>query len=60
MKRLGRDAAELTAHGLALEPELESIFTALAARWESSGRAVPGRPDEEWTILARRCPWPVG
>ncbi|MFF9526918.1 hypothetical protein ACF1DV_33820 [Streptomyces achromogenes] len=39
-------------------PELEPIFTALAARWASDGRAVPGRPDEEWTVLARRYPWP--
>ncbi|MGW0604094.1 hypothetical protein [Streptomyces sp. NPDC002640] len=40
-------------------PELEPIFTELAARWESSGRAVPGRADEEWAVLARRYPWPV-
>ncbi|MEU9663954.1 hypothetical protein [Streptomyces chartreusis] len=34
-------------------PELEPIFTALAARWESDGRTVPGRADEEWAALAR-------
>lgn len=39
-------------------PELEPIFTALAARWKSDGRAVPGRADEEWAVLARRYPWP--
>ncbi|PRH79642.1 hypothetical protein C6N75_08360 [Streptomyces solincola] len=38
--------------------ELEPIFTELAKRWEASGRAVPGRTDEEWAILARRYPWP--
>ncbi|MBX9427007.1 hypothetical protein [Streptomyces lateritius] len=38
-------------------PELEPIFTALAARWESDGWAVPGRADEEWTDLAGRYPW---
>ncbi|KAB7835511.1 hypothetical protein [Streptomyces mobaraensis] len=41
-------------------PELEPIFTELAARWESSGRAVPGRPDKEWTVLARQPTWPGG
>ncbi|WP_228982178.1 hypothetical protein [Streptomyces sp. DH12] len=40
-------------------PELEPIFTALAARWETDGRTVPGRADEEWAVLARRYPWPV-
>ncbi|WP_371591706.1 hypothetical protein [Streptomyces virginiae] len=39
-------------------PELEPIFTALAALWESDGRAVPGRTNEEWAVLARRYPWP--
>ncbi|NEA66624.1 MULTISPECIES: hypothetical protein [unclassified Streptomyces] len=39
-------------------PELEPIFTALAGQWETDGRLVPGRADEEWTILARRYPWP--
>ncbi|WEO92809.1 hypothetical protein A6P39_001010 [Streptomyces sp. FXJ1.172] len=39
-------------------PALEPIFTALARQWETAGRLVPGRPDEEWTILARRYPWP--
>uniref|UniRef100_UPI003F494FB8 hypothetical protein n=1 Tax=Streptomyces sp. CA-136453 TaxID=3240050 RepID=UPI003F494FB8 len=39
-------------------PDLEPIFTELAARWAGDGRAVPGRADEEWTILARRYPWP--
>ncbi|MFF8610675.1 hypothetical protein ACF06X_32705 [Streptomyces sp. NPDC015346] len=39
-------------------PELEPIFTELVARWASDGRAVPGRPHEEWTLLARRYPWP--
>ncbi|MER6599733.1 hypothetical protein ACWDBC_08330 [Streptomyces parvus] len=39
-------------------PELEPIFTELAARWETDGRLVPGRADEEWTVLARRYPWP--
>ncbi|MGW7201301.1 hypothetical protein [Streptomyces chryseus] len=39
-------------------PELEPIFTQLAARWASDGRAVPGRADEEWTLLTRRYPWP--
>ncbi|WP_158101754.1 hypothetical protein [Streptomyces pharetrae] len=40
-------------------PGLEPIFAELAAWWESSGRTVPGRADEEWTVLARRYPWPV-
>lgn len=39
-------------------PELEPIFSELAEQWESAGRLVPGRADEEWTILARRSPWP--
>lgn len=39
-------------------PELEPIFTALAGQWETDGRLVPGQTDEEWTILARRYPWP--
>ncbi|MBK3640120.1 hypothetical protein [Streptomyces sp. MBT33] len=43
----------------ASRPELEPIFTELAARWQSAGRAVPGRADEEWTILAHRYPWPT-
>ncbi|MFB7931972.1 hypothetical protein ACFC4C_23030 [Streptomyces sp. NPDC056039] len=37
--------------------ELEPIFTELAAWWETDSRAVLGRPDEEWTVLARRY-WP--
>jgi hypothetical protein len=40
-------------------PELEPIFTELAAQWASDGRARPGRPDEEWAVLARRVPLPV-
>ncbi|MFI1769767.1 hypothetical protein ACH41H_48425 [Streptomyces sp. NPDC020800] len=40
-------------------PELEPIFTALAQQWETDGRLVPGRADDEWTVLARRCPWPT-
>lgn len=39
-------------------PELEPIFTELADRWESAGRLVPGRADEEWSTLARLHPWP--
>ncbi|MET7567470.1 hypothetical protein ABZT04_03045 [Streptomyces sp. NPDC005492] len=39
-------------------PELEPIFTALAEQWETNGRLVPGRVDEEWTILARHLLWP--
>lgn len=39
-------------------PEPEPTFIELAARWQSAGRAVPGRTDEEWTILARRYPRP--
>jgi hypothetical protein len=39
-------------------PGLEPIYTELARRWERAGRLVPGRDDEEWTILADRCPWP--
>ncbi|MFE2749647.1 hypothetical protein ACFXKX_35905 [Streptomyces scopuliridis] len=39
-------------------PELEPIFTELAEQWEMGGRLVPGQPDEEWTIRARRYPWP--
>ncbi|MFF1411215.1 hypothetical protein ACFVX6_15710 [Streptomyces sp. NPDC058289] len=39
-------------------PELEPICTALARQWETDGRLVPGRADEEWTILTRRYPWP--
>ncbi|MFH7598040.1 hypothetical protein WDV06_23505 [Streptomyces racemochromogenes] len=38
-------------------PELEPIFTDLARQWETDGRLVPGRADEEWAILAR-SPWP--
>ncbi|MFJ8828303.1 hypothetical protein ACIREE_42160 [Streptomyces sp. NPDC102467] len=38
-------------------PGLEPIFTALAEQWESDGRLVPGRADEEWTALVRRYPW---
>ncbi|MFI5987756.1 hypothetical protein ACIBEA_43750 [Streptomyces sp. NPDC051555] len=41
-----------------LRPELEPIFSELAEQWESAGHLVPGRADEEWTILARRYPWP--
>ncbi|WP_329625850.1 hypothetical protein OG357_38090 (plasmid) [Streptomyces sp. NBC_01255] len=37
---------------------LEPIFSELARRWETDGRLVPGRPDEEWTLLACRSPWP--
>ncbi|WP_327378850.1 hypothetical protein OG393_33595 (plasmid) [Streptomyces sp. NBC_01216] len=40
-------------------PEPEPMFAELAARWASAGRTVPGRPDEEWTLLARRSPWPL-
>ncbi|KUH38596.1 hypothetical protein ATE80_12005 [Streptomyces kanasensis] len=39
-------------------PELEPIFIELARRWETDDRLVPGRADEEWTILARRYSWP--
>lgn len=39
-------------------PELEPIFTELAQRWETAGRLVPGRRDEEWTVLTRRQLWP--
>ncbi|MFK8907049.1 hypothetical protein [Streptomyces sp. YS-3] len=39
-------------------PELEPIFTELARRWETTGRLVPGRHDEEWAILTRPYPWP--
>ena len=39
--------------------ELEPIFAELAERWEIGSRAVPGQADEEWTILARRSPWPT-
>ncbi|GHI84884.1 hypothetical protein Sxan_22480 [Streptomyces xanthophaeus] len=42
-----------------LRPELEPIFSELAGQWESAGRPVPGRADEEWTILACRYPWPT-
>ncbi|MFD7539933.1 hypothetical protein [Streptomyces sp. NPDC059819] len=49
-----RASSETVPHSAALEP----IFTALAAQWERNGRLVPGRADEEWTILARRYPWP--
>lgn len=41
-----------------LRPALESIFSELAEQWESAGRLVPGRADEEWTILAHHYPWP--
>ncbi|MFJ8802868.1 hypothetical protein [Streptomyces sp. NPDC102487] len=44
--------------GTVPSPELEPIFTELAAQWSSDGRVVPGRPDLEWTVLARRYPWP--
>lgn len=40
-------------------PELEPIYTALARQWEGAGRLVPGRYDEEWSILASRCPSPT-
>ncbi|MEU4181461.1 hypothetical protein [Streptomyces sp. NPDC026589] len=35
-------------------PGLEPIFTELSGRWENDGRAVPGRADAEWAVLARR------
>ncbi|GLV97657.1 hypothetical protein ABTX82_15975 [Streptomyces lavendulae] len=41
-----------------LRPEPEPIFSELAEQWESAGRLVPGCADEEWAILARRCPRP--
>lgn len=40
-------------------PDLEPIYTALARQWGGDGRLVPGQADEEWTILARRYPWPA-
>ncbi|MET9616631.1 hypothetical protein [Kitasatospora indigofera] len=36
----------------------EPIFDELVHRWTSAGRAVPGRPDNEWTTLVSRAPWP--
>lgn len=39
-------------------PDLEPIFTELARQWETAGRLVPGRAEEEWTTLARRYPRP--
>ncbi|MFF9850453.1 hypothetical protein [Streptomyces litmocidini] len=47
-----RDGSETVPRHLELEP----IFTELARRWADAGRAVPGRPDEEWTVLACRSP----
>lgn len=41
-------------------PELEPIYTALAQQWETTGRLIPGQPDQEWAILTRRYPWPTG
>lgn len=37
-----------------LRPDLEPIFTELVRQWETAGRFVPGRADEEWTAIARR------
>ncbi|TJZ99238.1 hypothetical protein FCI23_46525 [Actinacidiphila oryziradicis] len=34
------------------------IFEALARRWATAGRLVPGQDDREWTTLAGHCPWP--
>ncbi|MER7600107.1 hypothetical protein [Streptomyces hydrogenans] len=39
--------------------ELEPIYTELAEQWQTAGRLVPGRADEEWTALTRRSPWPA-
>ncbi|MFC9324735.1 hypothetical protein [Kitasatospora sp. NPDC057015] len=36
----------------------EPIFDELVHRWTSAGRAVPGHPDNEWTALVTRAPWP--
>ncbi|WP_211265905.1 hypothetical protein [Actinacidiphila oryziradicis] len=34
------------------------IFEALARRWATAGRLVPGQDDREWATLAGHCPWP--
>ncbi len=39
-------------------PDWEPIYAALVQEWLNAGRRVPGRHDEEWAILARRCPRP--
>ncbi|RVU15907.1 hypothetical protein EOT10_38030 [Streptomyces antnestii] len=41
-----------------LRSGLEPIYTQLARQWETDGRPVPGRPDEQWTRLTCWCPWP--
>ncbi|MFJ4866328.1 hypothetical protein [Streptomyces sp. NPDC088748] len=34
-------------------PGLEPVYAALAQEWQTAGRLVPGRYDEEWAVLAR-------
>lgn len=38
--------------------ELEPVFAELVRQWRSDARLVPGRRDEGWGALARRCPGP--
>ncbi|WP_369229338.1 hypothetical protein AB5J56_01885 [Streptomyces sp. R21] len=45
-------------HEAVLRPDLEPIFTELARQWETAGRLVPGRAEEERTTLARHYPRP--
>jgi hypothetical protein len=52
--------ALLVRSGEAVVPSAdEPIYTALAARWVTAGRVVPGRVDQEWNILVSCCPWPT-
>ncbi|WP_158754536.1 hypothetical protein [Streptomyces sp. NRRL F-2580] len=44
--------------GEMVPPDWEPIYAALVQEWLNAGRRVPGRHDEEWAILARRCPRP--
>jgi hypothetical protein len=39
-------------------PDLEPIFTELARQWETAGRLVPGRAEEDWTTLISHYPRP--
>ncbi|MBK3643699.1 hypothetical protein [Streptomyces sp. MBT33] len=40
-------------------PANEPIYAALAARWATAGRVVPGQADQEWNMLMSRRPWPT-
>ncbi|MGW5864459.1 hypothetical protein ACWFRJ_20075 [Streptomyces sp. NPDC055239] len=38
----------------------DPIYTSLQDSWQSQGKTVPGRPDQEWTALMSRDHWPRG